>query len=519
VGSETPPEWQSANELQRLVDLSLDLVCIAGFDGYFKRVNPAFERTLGYSSQELLTRPFLDFVHADDLQASYDLLANLAPGKEQLIESENRVICADGSARWLQWNARVVPAEGLVYGVARDVTDPRRAHAELREAQLLVEASRDELRVLAEGQAALRRVATLVARGVPADEVFAAVAEEVGRFVSIDSMSIIRYEPDGTATMIARWTETVFDPVQVGARFTFEGENVVELVLRTGRPARMDSYANATGSLAACVRREGGVRSGIGAPIVVDGRLWGVMAAASTQPGPPPAGAEFRLAEFTELVATAISNAQSRADLAASRARIVAAADETRRRIERDLHDGAQQRLVTLGLELRAAEAAMPPDKWLRAQVAHMERGLVAILDELRKISRGIHPAILSEGGLGPALKALARRSGVPVELDVRTDSLLPERVEVAVYYVVAEALTNAAKHAHASVVHVDVDTDDSIVQLAIRDDGVGGADPTQGSGLIGLTDRVETLGGRIEITSPAGHGTSLLVRIPLDAA
>jgi PAS domain S-box-containing protein len=519
VGSEPPPELQSESELRRIADLSLDLVCIASVEGYLKRVNSAFARTLGYSSQELLNRPFLDFVHPDDQQASYDLLANLVLGKEAIIESENRVICADGSERRLQWNTTVVPAEGLLYAVARDVTDWRRANAELREAQLLVEASRYELRVLAEGQAALRRVATLVARGVPPDEVFAAVAEEVGRFVSIDSMSIVRYEPDGTATLIARWTETVFDPVQVGARFTFEGDDLVALVLRTGQPARIDSYAYATGAIAACARREGGFRSGIGAPIVVDGRLWGVMAAASTQPGPRPAGAEFRLAAFTELVATAISNAQSRADLATSRARIVAAADETRRRIERDLHDGAQQRLVSLALELRATEAAMPPDDGLRAQVAHIESGLAAILDELREISRGIHPAIVSEGGLGPALKALARRSAVPVELDVRTNGRLPERVEVAVYYLVAEALTNAAKHAHASVAHVHVDAEDAIVQIAICDNGVGGADPAQGSGLIGLIDRIETLGGRVEITSPAGQGTSVLVRIPFEVA
>jgi signal transduction histidine kinase len=235
---------------------------------------------------------------------------------------------------------------------------------------------------------------------------------------------------------------------------------------------------------------------------------------------PLPVGIENRMAEFTELVATAIANADSRAELAASRARVVAAADATRRRIERDLHDGAQQRLVSLGLELRAAEAAVPVElSELRTQLARTAQGLAGVVDELLEISRGIHPAILSRGGLGPALNMLARRSALHVELDVRTDRRLPSPVEVAAYYVVSEALTNAAKHARASVVHVRLEAVDSIAQLTIRDDGVGGADPGRGSGLIGLRDRIEALGGKIEVASPAGGGTSLLVSIPIDGA
>jgi signal transduction histidine kinase len=243
-----------------------------------------------------------------------------------------------------------------------------------------------------------------------------------------------------------------------------------------------------------------------------------MMIAGSTLEQPLPADTEVRLASFTKLVATAIANAQSRAALAASRARVVAAADETRRRIERDLHDGAQQRLVSLMLELRAAQAAVPPQLGeLEGELSRVTDGLASVCEELREISRGIHPAILSERGLGPALRVLARRSAVPVELDLHAVRRLPEPVEVAAYYVVSEALTNAAKHAQASVVQVDVDTDDSIVQLAIRDDGVGGADPVRGSGLTGLSDRVEALGGGIEVASPAGRGTSLLVRIPIE--
>jgi signal transduction histidine kinase len=210
--------------------------------------------------------------------------------------------------------------------------------------------------------------------------------------------------------------------------------------------------------------------------------------------------------------------ADSRAALTASRARIVAAADDARRRLERDLHDGVQQRLVSVSLELRAVEAALPPDAEPSAQLAHAAGGLAGAVDDLVEISRGIHPAILAAGGLGPALKTLVRRSPIPAELDLRSVRRLPEPVEVAAYYVVSEALTNAAKHAHASVVHVDVDADASTVQLAIRDDGVGGADPIRGSGLVGLTDRVEALGGKLEIASPAGGGTSLRVTIPAAA-
>jgi PAS domain S-box-containing protein len=207
----------------------------------------------------------------------------------------------------------------------------------------------------------------------------------------------------------------------------------------------------------------------------------------------------------------------SRAELTASRARIVTAADETRRRIERDLHDGVQQRLVSLGFELRATEAAMQTDDELKPELAHIANGLAGALEDLVEISRGIHPAILAKGGLTPALKALARRSAVPVELELRTETRLPAPVEVAAYYVVSEALTNAAKHAHASTVHVAVEARDGVLELLIRDDGSGGADPTRGSGLTGLTDRVDALGGTIDVASPVGEGTTLLVTLPLE--
>jgi signal transduction histidine kinase len=301
----------------------------------------------------------------------------------------------------------------------------------------------------------------------------------------------------------------------VGSSWPLTGDNVVTMIFGTGRPARIDGYANASGPLGATAQARG-LGSGVGTPVIVEGRLWGMMAGYAADL--LPADTEARLASFTELVATAIANAESRAALAASRARIVAAADETRRRIERDLHDGIQQRLVSLGLELRAAQVGVPLEIGeLEDVVSRVADGLATVFDELREISRGIHPAILSEGGLKPALRALCRRSAVPVELDVHVEQRLPERVEVASYYVVSEALTNAAKHAQASVVSVELDSQDANVHLAIRDDGIGGADLIRGSGLLGLRDRIEALGGTLQVTSPAGEGTALLIDVPLE--
>ncbi|MDT5368451.1 MAG: hypothetical protein QOC62_2882, partial [Mycobacterium sp.] len=382
-----------------------------------------------------------------------------------------------------------------------------------------LQASRDELSVLADQQAALRRVATLVARGVSPSEVFSAVAAELARVLVVQNASVWRYEPDGAATLLAACDEPGAKKMPVGQRFTLEGDNVAAMVLHTGRPARMDSHDNAAGSAAAQIR-ELDLRGGVGAPIIVDGRLWGAAIVGSSRPEPLPPDTEARVGDFTDLVATAIANAEAHAELTASRARIVAAADGARRRIERDLHDGAQQRLVSLSLEMRTAEASVPPELHsFKEQISHLVSGLAGVSEDLQEISRGIHPAILSRGGLGPALKTLARRSAVPVELDVGVDRRLPDSVEVAAYYVVAEALTNAAKHAQASGVSVRVEAEGATLHLSIRDDGVGGADTANGSGLTGLVDRVEALGGQMTISSQPGRGTSLAVKIPLEAA
>ncbi|MGA3253048.1 MAG: GAF domain-containing protein [Mycobacterium sp.] len=376
--------------------------------------------------------------------------------------------------------------------------------------------ARDELHELAELQAALRRVATLVARAVEPSELFKAVAEEMSQHLGAKLTALWRYQPDGSAILVATNVDAA-PRLPVGTRMTLEGENLLAMVLETGRPARQDSIEtdNASGSTVGLIR-EIGLRTAVGAPIVVDRRVWGMAGLGSTNPDPLPADTEERVSDFADLVAIAIANAAARDDLIASRARIVAAADDARRRLERDLHDGAQQRLVSLGLQLRLAEGSAPPG--LKEQLAAVVSGLTAVSQELQQISRGIHPAILSKGGLGPALKTLARRCPVPVHVDVAVDRRLPDPVEVAAYYVVAEALTNAAKYAHASEVTVCAETKGVNLDLSIQDDGIGGADSRKGSGLIGLKDRVEVLGGYMQIASHPGTGTSVHVTIPVVA-
>jgi signal transduction histidine kinase len=378
-----------------------------------------------------------------------------------------------------------------------------------------LQASRHELGLLLDEQAALRRVATLVARGVAPTDVFDSVAQEVCRLLGAQSAGLVRSEPDGTATIVAAHGHV---NLPIGTRITLTSDTVPGSVLHTGRPGRMDIAEGADDGVSERLR-ELGIRSMVGTPVLVEARRWGVMVATWPEIGAMSEEAEARMAQFTELVATAIANADSRAELTASRARVVAAGDEARRKIERDLHDGIQQRLVSLGLELRATEAIVPsalPE--LQSQLSRTARGLAATVGELQEVSRGIHPAILSRGGLGAALKGLARRAAVAVELDLRVAHRLPGPVEVAAYYVVSEALTNAAKHAQASVVEVCVDADDSLLRVSVSDDGVGGADPGRGSGLVGLRDRVESVGGRLEITSAAGSGTSLVVTMPIAA-
>ncbi len=427
-----------------------------------------------------------------------------------------------------EWGLRAsigvpVNVQGRLWGVmyaASISNEPLPADTEARLAnftELLATAianaqAREELRAIADEQAALRRVATLVARAAPPEEVFAAVTEEVHGLLDTDVTAMSRYDPDGRVTVVGVRASIDVPPLRVNDQSRLGNRTVRTLVFQTGRPARINDLGDDAGPLAVA-----GVRSAVGVPISIEGRLWGVISVASGHGKLVPADTGARLAGFTELAATAIANAQAQAELTASRARIVATADQTRQRIERDLHDGAQQRLVSLALQLRAAEAAVPAQLGdLGTELRRVAAGLTGALDELREYARGIHPAILAERGLGPALKTLARRSPIPVDLQVKVEGRLPERVEVSAYYVVSEALANAAKHAHASAIIVAAEASNAVLRVVVRDDGAGGADFTRGTGLIGLKDRVEALGGQIFLDSPRAAGTILQVELPL---
>jgi signal transduction histidine kinase len=369
-----------------------------------------------------------------------------------------------------------------------------------------------EWQSLVDEQAALRRVATLVARGVSPAAVFTAVTLECTRVLGADASGLFRYEDGQTMVLLAHHIGQRAI-LEVGGRLPLDTDSAAARVWRTRAPARIESYADLEGPVAE-LHRALGFRASVAAPIIVEGELWGVVATSFA--GAPAPDSEARLGEFTELIATAIANAESRAELAASRARIVLAGDEVRQRIERNLHDSTQQRLVALALSVRTARARVGIDPALAAELDRIASIADEAVEELRDIARGLHPAVLERGGLGPALRALERRSAVPVELSVEVPGRLPEPLEIAAYYIVSEAITNTAKYARATVIEVVARADESELTLAVRDDGVGGADPAGGSGLIGLRDRVEALGGTLEIASPRGQGTTLTMRMPI---
>jgi PAS domain S-box-containing protein len=653
------PSWLQARRLraereaERIFDMSPALLAVAGFDGYLRRFNPAFE-VFGYSREELLSRPWIEFAHPDDRPRMLAAAASLERAAD-VMELENRVICRDGSLRWVKWSTRVVPEEELFYAAGRDVTESRRA---------------------AEEQAALRRVATLVASETAPDAVFVAVAREVRELLGVDATQLGRYDGDNTVVGLAHWGS--YPGVPIGQRFPLQGDSVSARVLRTGRPARMDDYADAPGAIAATIRqlgirssigvpisvegrtwgvmtatsksaepfpaetesrlhdftelvaaaisnataydkvrvmadeqaalrrvatlvahgahpsavfdavtrevaevlgasavslaryeddvltvvaqfgtayvrigerlplggtnvsstvlrtgetarlddvaeatgrigdvaRRAGVRSTVGAPIIVEGRTWGALVAVWAEGGPPPDDTEERMASFAELLDTAIANADSRDQLTASRARVLAAGDEARRRVVRDLHDGAQQRLVHTMITLKLAQRA------LHANRSDAEALLAEALDnaerataELRELAHGILPSVLTRG-LRAGVDSVASRLGLPVEVDV-SSARLPPDIEASAYFIVAEALTNVVKHARATRATVWAAADEGVLSLEVRDDGVGGANP-DGHGLMGIADRVDALGGRLRIESTDGDGTVLAARLPL---
>ena len=632
--------------------MSPALLAVAGFDGYLKRFNPAFE-VFGYSREELLSRPWIEFAHPDDREQMQDAAESLARGAA-VMELENRVICRDGSVRWVQWSTRVMPEEGLFYAAGRDVTDSRRfadEQAALRRVAMLIAhetapeavfaavgrevgevlgvdathlgrfdadgtvvsvaqwgrnvgvpigarfslegdsvsarvlrtgraarmtgyddadgiiaatirkigirfsigvpisvggrtwgvmiasskdapfptevesrlqgftelvataisnaSAHDEVRVLADEQAALRRVATLVAQGPEAGAVFDAVTAEVAELLDASAVTLARYSDDELTVVATRGASFV----EVGGRYPLGGTNVTSTVLRTGRTARMDDYSHSSGDIGEYAR-DTGVRSAVAAPVVVEGRTWGVLVATWSDREPPSEDTEDRLAGFAELLDTAIGNADSRDQLSASRARVLAASDEARRRVVRDLHDGAQQRLVHTILTLKLAQQALEENRSdAETRLAEALGTAQQATEELRELAHGILPSALTQGGLHAGVDAFVSRLDLPVDLDISSERLSRD-IEASAYFIVAEALTNVVKHAQATRATVRAAVDDSVLVLEVRDDGVGGANPAHG--LTGIADRVDALGGRLRVDSSQGEGTIMAAQLPL---
>ena len=387
--------------------------------------------------------------------------------------------------------------------------------AERRRAVEELGRNEESVRLLAHEQAALRRVATLVASEADPRALFEKVTEEAGVLLGADNAAVLRYGDDGYATLVSAWSVPKRDHLPVGASVTLDGDTVAACVYRTGKTERAN-YDHLHDPLAR-IQRSFGYRSAVGAPVNLGGRLWGAIVAATAEPEPLSGEAEKRLCDFAELVSQALANADAREKLAASRARVIEAADAERRRLERNLHDGAQQRLVGLALHLRLVEGALVDDpERARGLLTGANAQLDEALDELRELARGIHPAVLTDRGLEPALHSLVARSPVPVTVAEVPKERLPEPVETAAYYVVAEALTNVAKYAKANAAMVRVSRDNGRAVVEIADDGIGGANVGGGSGLRGLADRVEVLDGRLRVESPPNGGTRIQAEIPL---
>jgi signal transduction histidine kinase len=370
--------------------------------------------------------------------------------------------------------------------------------------------ARTELMALADEQAALRRVAELVARGAAPDEVFVAVAVEASALLGDLAAVLLRYEDDGEEE-VAVAVATCNSPAPLGLRVPSHVGTPTGQVLRTGRPVRGDTFG---GTPLADIARELGVASGVAVPIIVEGSVRATLTTSSSGP-PLPADVELRLAQFADLAAVAIANAEMNAKLIASRARVVATADETRRRLQRDVHDGAQQRLVHALIALKVARSVVEVGSAAAGLVEEALTQVERASSELRDIVRGILPTSLTHGGLRVGLESLVADLALPVAAHITTRRL-PAALETTAYFVVAEALTNAVKHSRAREVRLDVELDGNTLVVEVRDDGVGGADPVRGTGLTGLVDRVDAAGGVLAIRSPAGEGTTLRAALPV---
>jgi PAS domain S-box-containing protein len=493
--------------MRATLNAAFDAIVTMDAQGMIIGANPAAEELFGRPATELVGHELAATIIPPSLRDLHrqGLARFIASGTERVVGHavELRAMRADGTEFPVEIAIRrlEVPGRPVFTGFIRDLTVRRVAEAEAR--------------LLADEQAALHRVATLVTRGADTGAVFQAVTKEVARLCGAEAANMIRYQRDDTAVVIGAWSDGSSGSVSLGTIVPLDGDSAGPQIRRTGAPVRVDSFVPGRGRLGETLSRLG-FTAAVGAPVVVDDKLWGAVIVRSTT-GPFPDGAEFRLQAFAELAGQALANAEAREQLAASRARLVAAGMEERRRLERNLHDGAQQRLVAVALMLRMTAQHVEDDpRRVRHELASASEELARALSELREIARGLHPAVLSDRGLEAGIQSLCNRAPVPVDVEVQLEGRPGDAVGAAAYYVVAEALTNVAKYANATAARVELRAREGVLDVDVSDDGVGGADRRGGSGLSGLTDRVVALGGRLAVDSPLGRGTRIHAELPL---
>ena len=515
------PEFIPGDEFAKvLTETTMSLVCVLDRDGRIRLFNDACERVTGFTRDEVMGSDARDFVIPPEEAEAFSEVLGYVWSTGLSSPQVGHWLTKDGQRKLIAWSNRLMPSEdeggsALLVTTGIDLSASPTADDDAFEGD--PEAKLAEVSRLAQEQRALRRVATLVASEARPERVFAAVSEECARVLEVDASAVFRFEGDDTATIVGRHSRAEgADAFNLGMRLPASEDSGIGQVLRTGAPARIHDYTERPGVVADNMRQMS-YRSSVSAPIVVAGIMWGAVGIASAEP--LPADTEARLGAFCELVSLAVASAQAREDLTASRARLVKAGDEQRRKLERNLHDGAQQRLVSLALTIRLARRQLESNAETAA--ASLERAageLDLALEELRELARGLHPAALTEQGLGPALAGVAKRLAIDVELSAPEDRL-PENIEATAYYIVSEALTNVAKHAEATKAKVEMTVAGKALKFEVTDDGRGGADPSAGSGILGLRDRAEAVGGTLFVISPPGKGTIVTAQLPLNDA
>ena len=516
------PDFILGDEFAKvLTETTMSLVCVLDQYGRILFFNDACERVTGFDRDEVIGGDARDFVIPPEEAEAFSEVLDYVWTTGLSSPQVGHWLAKDGERKLIAWSNRLMPSEDgggtallVTTGIDLSASTPtgRDDAFEGDPEAKLAEVSR-----LAQEQRALRRVATLVASEASPERVFTAVSEECARVLEVNASAIFRFEGDDTATIVGRHSRVgAGDVFNLGMRLPATEDTGIGQVLRTGVPARIHDYSERPGEIADNMRRMS-YRSSVSAPIIVAGIMWGAVGIASAEP--LPVDTEGRLGAFCELVSLAVASAQAREDLSASRARLVKAGDEQRRKLERNLHDGAQQRLVSLALTIRLARRQLEskPDA-VAASLEGAAKELDLALEELRELARGLHPAALTEQGLGPALAGVAKRLAIDVDVNAPSDRL-PENIEATAYYIVSEALTNVAKHAQATKAKVDMSMTENVLKFEITDDGRGGADPSAGSGILGLRDRAEAVGGTLFVISPPGKGTVVTAQLPLSGA